>query len=45
MAARQMYGPAALPSVNDMIEIEELTKNYGDTVAVSELSFVVEPGT
>ncbi len=40
-----MYGPAALPSVDDMIEIEGLTKNYGDTVAVSELSFVVEPGT
>jgi ABC-2 type transport system ATP-binding protein len=30
---------------NDMIEVQNLTKRYGDKTAVDGLSFVVEPGT
>src|SRR4051794_5772979 len=30
---------------NTMIEVENLTKRYGDKLAVDGLSFVVEPGT
>jgi ABC-2 type transport system ATP-binding protein len=34
----------ALPSVNGVIELRELTKRYGDRVAVDGLSFRVQPG-
>jgi len=34
-----------IPSVDGMIEVDNLTKRYGDKLAVDGLSFVVEPGT
>jgi ABC-2 type transport system ATP-binding protein len=36
---------AALPSVDRVIELRELTKRYGGRVAVDGLSFEVRPGT
>jgi ABC-2 type transport system ATP-binding protein len=36
--------PAALPSVESVIELRELTKRYGDRIAVDDLSFQVQPG-
>src|SRR4051812_22465378 len=36
--------PAALPSVDRVIELRELTKRYGDRVAVDGLSVRVPPG-
>jgi ABC-2 type transport system ATP-binding protein len=39
-----MRGPGALPSVGRVIEIENVTKRYGRTVAVDRLTFTVPPG-
>ena len=39
-----MPGRAAADTVDGMIEVRELTKRYGDTLAVDELSFTVTPG-
>src|SRR3954454_9512418 len=36
--------PTALPSVDRMIELRELTKRYGDRIAVDGLSVRVQPG-
>src|SRR2546423_10779663 len=36
--------PTALPSVDGVIELRELTKRYGDRVAVDGLSVRVQPG-
>jgi ABC-2 type transport system ATP-binding protein len=36
--------PTALPSVDCVIELRELTKRYGDRVAVDGLSVRVQPG-
>src|SRR5690349_22640963 len=36
--------PTGLPSVIRVIELRELTKRYGDRVAVDGLSFRVQPG-
>ena len=38
-------GRLADGSVEDMIEIHGLTKRYGATTAVSDLTFTVQPGT
>src|SRR5882757_3871009 len=38
-------GSAAGGSVMDMIEIHALTKRYGSTTAVADLTFTVKPGT
>lgn len=35
---------APVPSVNHVIEVENLSKRYGDTVAVDGLTFTVRPG-
>src|SRR5436305_2589209 len=45
-ARRRPRRPAAVPAKprNHMIEVAELTKRYGDKVAVDDLSFTVEPG-
>src|SRR5215469_97657 len=37
--------PAAAGNVDSMIEINALTKRYGATTAVSDLTFTVRPGT
>src|SRR6202042_467491 len=45
-ARPQAYGQDPSPSTegSEMIEIDGLTKRYGDKTAVDGLSFVVEPG-
>jgi ABC-2 type transport system ATP-binding protein len=40
-----MRGSAPGPSLNVVIAIDSLTKRYGDTVAVRDLSFGVRPGS
>ena len=37
-------GPPGAPSVLYMIELEGLTKHYGDKIAVDHLTFTVRPG-
>jgi ABC-2 type transport system ATP-binding protein len=39
-----MHGRGRMPECAGMIEVRELTKRYGGTVAVDGLSFTVQPG-
>src|SRR5258705_12782665 len=43
--APQLQAPGPFGTVVFMIEIHELTKRYGPTTAVSDLTFTVRPGT
>jgi ABC-2 type transport system ATP-binding protein len=41
----QLQAPGPFGTVVFMIEIHEVTKRYGPTTAVSDLTFTVRPGT
>lgn len=44
-AARRVRGPGAALSLRRMIKVKDLTKRFGDRVAVDNVSFNCEPGT
>lgn len=41
---RRLFAPSPVPSVERVIELRNLSKRYGPTVAVDGLSFTVKPG-